>query len=279
MCSQHYTKNNIQEIHIEVICHTLDGAEILKRDLQKRPPAQKEKMRIFNAPPTVENTDIIEAIAKTYKAHRDEIQVLKSQRSRTSEDTKDWIVVMPIALGREVVMGGLTLGFRSCRVRPHTTVPRCTKCQSLEHPTRRCQNDYFCSNCGDKHAPSECNKAPKCINCKYSNREDGTNYPTDHKASDSFCPLYRDLYAEERKRLDSIFLPPQSYHQHPHNQEPQQGRGHFQEERPVQGPDHWFGPHPPPMFGLWPQFQWNTAYENFDAGEAARGGGPRHRQY
>lgn len=165
----------------------------MKRDLQRdnvlnrslsfiTKTARAEKFKIFNAPQNVEAEDIVTALLKTYRAYQDEIKILKSQRSSQDEDSKDWILVLPTELGRAAILGGITLGFRHCRVRPHTSIQRCIKCQSFVHSSRQCPNDHFCPTCGNRHEPRDCNKTPNCINCLYSKREDGTNYTLSYRA-------------------------------------------------------------------------------------------------
>lgn len=260
-----------KRFHIEVVCSTREGAVILKRDMQRdkilnrtlsftEKSAPAEKLRIFNAPHTVDAEDITNNILRTYKAYRDEINILKCQRSRQSDDSKDWIMVLPTELGRALVKDGLTLGFRHCRVRPHTSIRRCLRCQAFDHLTGKCSNPNYCPICGERHEPRDCEKAPRCINCLHSNRHRGTNYPTDHSASDFSCHSYKERYSEERQRLDYIFR-----YSLPH-QPPQEQNFHNSEEYPHSNSQmfwggHWPGP-PNQLFGHWPQFQRNDYYEN-----------------
>lgn len=272
--------------HIEIVCKNTEEAEILKKEMQGSrilnetlafitKQAHTEKMRIFNVPQSIDKEDVTQAILKTYKAYRDEIHILRSQRSRQDEESNDWILVLPIQLGRAAIRGGLTLGFRHCRVRPHTAVQRCLQCQAFDHPTRRCQNSPYCVNCGERHTPGSCDKPPRCINCVYSNRHRETNYPSNHRASDYNCPCYKEFYSEERQRLDNIFLdlpsPPLPADQ-----------GLFTMEDDFHRITPWhqggFWPGPPPHFGHWPQIQRNDQYENFEDAAARRGGNRRPRQ-
>lgn len=213
-------------------------------------------MIILAVPPQYTKDDIIEEFLKKYRAHRDEYHILTSQNSRKYPDTKNWIIVLPLDLGRAVVRGGLSLGIHHCQIRPHTSVQRCTTCQDYGHSYKNCGNNRFCMNCGDKHSEGPCDKRPGCANCKFNNDREGTNYNINHRANDPNCPIYRQVYDSERERLNDLFNIQQRRVQPPPPDHPAR-----QESYPYDnhgGLAHHWDPywqgHQTPMFGHWPHF-------------------------
>lgn len=111
-----------------------------------------------------------------FQDYEDEIIFLAAHKSKRNPDTKDWIIVLPMALGKTIVQeNGLTIGLHFCRVRTHTSVQRCRNCQDFSHSTKFYQNRTFCPNCSQKHEPRACDDKLMCINCIYSNNENGTH--------------------------------------------------------------------------------------------------------
>lgn len=275
-----------KQYHLEVVCKTPTAAEKIKRELQTNQKLNKhlvfltktahtEKMILLKAPPEYSEEHIKQSILKKYKAYRDEIKILAAQKSRKDPEAKDWILVLPLDLGRATVRGGIDLGVHHCNIRPHTSVQRCTKCQDYGHNQRRCENNAYCANCGEKHPPRECSDPPGCINCKISNRDDKTRHHIGHRANSTNCPIFRQVYGEERERLDSLFKFQQTTNPH------QQTR----EEPPYNhygGPPSFWSPpwtEPPQLFGHWPQFQSGEGFESFEQGSAPQRGGDRRPQY
>lgn len=202
---------------MEIKCKTEIDAYDLKRELQQNQSLNRtlvvinkntptHKMILLGVPEKITGAQIEENIQHNYYAREDEVKILTSFKSRRTPDAKDWILVMPRGLGKAIIAtDGLTLGLKFCRLRPHTSVQRCTKCQSFDHDRRRCRNKDYCPICGESHEPSDCNKPRGCVNCKAHNNDEGTKYKTNHSASDPTCPVFQAAYAYERERLDSLF--------------------------------------------------------------------------
>lgn len=270
-----------KQFHVEVICKNQDSADRLKREMQKNQTlnrdltfttktAHKEKMILLSVPSQYEESNITHAILNKYKAYRDEIQILASQKSKRDPDKKDWILVLPLDLGRATVRGGVTLGFQYCKIRPHTSIQRCANCQAFGHSYRKCENNRYCVNCGKKHEAGVCNDPIGCVNCFFNNKDEGTNYQTNHKASDSCCEVFRQIYCAERERLDNLFKPPQNMDNpsHPNDQE-NHPYGHLGGPSPNWGPQ-WFGP-PTELFGHWPPFHPDSGHENIPIANRSSG--------
>lgn len=65
------------------------------------------------------------------------LQYSKLSSQRKNPDTKTWIMVVPRVFGKSIVhVNGITIGLKFCRLRPHTSVQRCKKCQAFDLPTR-----------------------------------------------------------------------------------------------------------------------------------------------
>lgn len=72
----------------------------------------------------------------------------------------------------------------------HVVTLQCSKCLAFGHFARSCRRGVHCRKCAKEHATSECDNpdATSCVNCIHSNGA-GTNYDTNHRSSDSRCPV------------------------------------------------------------------------------------------
>ena len=183
--------------------------------LQKTTP--KHKIIILSVPSHLEKEYIHNTLTTTFSLKENTISILTSLRSKHPNHL-NWVVLAdePTAL-QLVHQNGVTMSHKFCYIRPHTSIPRCLKCQRLGHIAARCTQVAVCSNCCLQHdANTTCTSQPGCINCFLSNRDNKTAFLTDHQASFSSCQAYRTAYRRERARLDRIFgrreVPPRQQH-------------------------------------------------------------------
>lgn len=245
----------IRQHQMEIKCKSEADASYLKRELQQNQILNRTlvvlhktiptfKMILLDVPEQIKDTQIKENIQTNFQAREDELLFLTSFKSRKSQNTKNWIIVMPRGLGRAIIASnGLILGLKSCRLRPHTSVQRCTNCQAFDHDRKRCRSREYCSNCGDAHEPRACDLPHGCVNCLAHNNDEGTRFNTKHAASDPICPVFQAAYANERERLNSIFL--QSNPVEPPIQE-------FQHTEDFQHPPQWPARDWTPVYRHWP---------------------------
>lgn len=274
----HAERVTLHRFHLEIQCKTESDKNILIRELQKNKHLNRvltfvtqapdqHKMILLGVPETVDREHLHAHFTANYAAHPDEVILLKDLVNKRDNKKKDWIILMPRELGKTIIAEGeMTIGLKSCPLRPHTSIQRCTNCQSYKHPTKFCKNDPHCVSCGQKHSKRQCEEKPSCINCKELNATENTDYDIRHKASDSRCPIYSFRYSQERERLDSIFIPSQNppAFSNMATQQQQQQQHVSQQQRCPPPPFDW--PYPGPWNWIPP---W--AISAFDQG------GPQHR--
>lgn len=232
----HPEKVTLLNYHMEFLCKNKTDQVSLMREFQTHQKLNKEltfktqtpdqhKMILIGVPAQIPKTALEAELARNYNAHPDEVILLKDLKNKKDPGAKDWILLMPRELGQSLIADGdLILGLHNCPLRPHTSIQRCRNCQSLTHPTKFCQNEAHCANCGKKHPERQCDASPSCVNCLESNKYHDTHYDHWHRASDSGCPSYRIHYGRERERLDAIFnpfyrAPEECSVEHPHQQQ------------------------------------------------------------
>ncbi len=198
---------------VEVRCGTGEEAErlgpYLGEKLQQaiqvvnKQPRVK-KIIIFDVPESTCKDALEDLIKKQYQAET--VTVLSTQQAKRAMH-EHWVVQVNIRPARELLnRGSLQLGFRKLNVRSFVATRRCYNCQALgDHLAHQCKHHTYCSQCGGNHDMKDCpRKILKCINCSLYNQqhaEEGrikrsTKRPTDHAASDSYCPTYRALLTE-----------------------------------------------------------------------------------
>lgn len=230
---------------IEIECKTANDLLILKNDIHQHQALNRklsavpkalpqQKMILLQVPSHTTEDQIKTAVTTHYEVLPHEIMVLKTLQNRIVTETNDIILLMPKSLGHSIIEdGGLTLGLSTHMLRPHTTVPRCRKCQALTHIQRFCKREVpSCVNCGREHTDPNCGRPPRCVNCVFHNEQTDTNFDTHHKASDPSCDTYRKRYQEIRRQLDDEFThahrssatTSQQLPSSQHQQQAQQGR-------------------------------------------------------
>ena len=91
-----------------------------------------------------------------------------------------------------------------CKVYDHFHVKRCNNCQKFNHFKDKCEksNSSTCAHCSGNHASETCQNStkpgfiPTCFNCKSNNHPD-----TNHKASDTSCPMYKEAQNKLRNSI------------------------------------------------------------------------------
>lgn len=205
--------------HIEITCHTETEMKTLQQELSKnqqlnrhlnfiQKPMLLHKMILLGVPKHMTTENLYDTLERTYYITQADIQVLREQINRHNTDTKDIILLLPKSLGKAIISdGGVIIGLKTCKLRPHTSIQRCRRCQLFHHNERNCRaTSTICENCGNSHDDlTNCRATPHCINCERHNEHHGTRFNNRHKASDSSCPSFRSYYSQERERLDVLF--------------------------------------------------------------------------
>lgn len=245
--------------HVEITCNSEADMRQLQAELQSnrnintklnflQKAAQQNKMILLGVPASLGTQDLTKIIADTYHLPATDIFIIRDLPHRTNNDQKDVLLVIPSSLGRAIIEdGGIVLGLKTCRLRPHTTIVRCRNCQRFGHSMKACRaTTPTCARCGGSHAGENCSGPAKCINCTRHNHQYETNFDIRHQASDAGCRTYREAYNRERDRLDHFFNLRQ--------------RGPLLRDSPP--PHHLqFHPEPPPQF-LHPHEGWLDRQRN-----------------
>ena len=106
-----------------------------------------------------------------------------------------------------VLPSSIKTGF--CRMAVELYVPnplRCYKCQKFGHGSRACRGHLICYVCGsDEHESFDCERQPKCANCKGSHKADSKQCPSYIREAAIIKLKYKNniSFAEARKRYSA----------------------------------------------------------------------------
>lgn len=202
--------------HMELFCRTIEETQVVLSDLKSHTRISEElffsikslpyyRTILFGVPDGTTFEYIKSTLDGIYNYNPKEISFTKAVPSKRPS-SKDWHLILSKNLAMAIILdGGIPLGYNRCRLRPHTSVQRCRKCQRYGHIAKYCYNEMACDNCGELHHSETCNNPTSCLNCKRANHLFNANYRTNHKASASNCQTYKFEYDRERARLDEIF--------------------------------------------------------------------------
>lgn len=137
--------------------------QVLNRDLvfvSKTVP--KNKMILLGVPHQYVESQIKQAILTNFKAYEDEITFLAAHKSKRNSDTKNWIIVLPRALGKTIVQeNGLTIGLHFCRIR--MLQKRCSAAETIR--TFRTPQSFTKTELSAQTAPKNMNPGRATISC------------------------------------------------------------------------------------------------------------------
>ena len=204
---------------MEIVCKDTASMEIAKRSLQQNQKlnrdyncvaktVSKQKIIVLAVPSHLDKSYVHHTIVQTFHLKEDTISVLTSLKSR-SPNHNNWVILADEVTAKYLVhSNGANFSHKYCLIRPHTSLPRCLKCQRLGHLAARCTQAQACSTCSRNHTITEnntCDSRPTCINCWQSNQDRDTQYNYHHRPSSSECESYRAAYTRERARINRIF--------------------------------------------------------------------------
>lgn len=96
-------------------------------------------------------------------------------------------------------------------INPYTTMLPRRRCRGFRNPTKDCQLEAICDNCGNPHADGECRAAPHCVNFSHHNSKQITAFASNHNTSASTCTSYKPYDTARSQRFDCPFLPLRSH--------------------------------------------------------------------
>ncbi|KAI1287113.1 hypothetical protein HDE_10860 [Halotydeus destructor] len=95
-----------------------------------------------------------------------------------------------------VTTGELYFKYSKLRIKKHTHVTVCYKCQMYGHISTNCPNKTSCSYCAKEHSHKECENKSKpetliCSVCEQFNVINNATKPTNHRCHTGDCPHHR----------------------------------------------------------------------------------------
>lgn len=216
--SSHIEGTATKRFSVHLICKTRKQAESFKRELQQDKRFNRD-YSITSMPVDTHKVILIgvhkdhdeEYIQKTFVEHfnlqPNDLTIITSINGRFGN--KNWIVALPLSIAKQIVIiGGFKLGIQFIPVRPHTSVPKCTKCHLYTHTKKECEALQICINCGEHHGIKKgerCNDPPRCLPCTAMNTALGSYYPIDHPSGSRGCEAYNFFYTQQRDKVNQLF--------------------------------------------------------------------------
>lgn len=183
-----------------VKCRTQEELEVLKNVTEKSlagdytvdiPKLKSPKIKVVGYKGGGDKTEIEDNIRNQNEWIRpgDDFEITYIKEIRSKNCSTIFITCSPGMYTMALRAGRLCIGWERCQVYEDLGLLRCFKCQGYYHKSSVCNGSIACGKCAGDHDTSSCKSlSRKCVNCSAANGNYGTNYSTDHAASDAKCP-------------------------------------------------------------------------------------------
>lgn len=159
--------------------------------LSREPKERKPQFIVSGVDAEVKESEITSSLVQQNKLEAQPTEIKIMQKFNHGSTSTIIIETEPKVFQQLKEKKKVLLGWTSCPMRENLYLPRCNRCLQIGHTYRHCTNSVRCNNCSGTHEEQDCeNNNPECLNCKESNRKWNTNFDSNHKASDTNCPVY-----------------------------------------------------------------------------------------
>ncbi|KAI1303739.1 hypothetical protein HDE_02085 [Halotydeus destructor] len=140
--------------------------------------------------------ELKEHLCKKFPEHSEKIKVILLHKLR-SGDEQAAIVRVPKEVYKELMMMPvLYFKYSRLRIKKHTHVTMCYRCQMYGHISTNCSNKEHCSSCAGEHSHKQCphRSEPEhivCAVCQQYNTAGKSNKPVNHRCHSTDCPHHK----------------------------------------------------------------------------------------
>ncbi|KAI1286617.1 hypothetical protein HDE_10840 [Halotydeus destructor] len=140
--------------------------------------------------------ELKEHICRKFPEHSEKIKVILLHKLK-SGDEQAAIVRVPKEVYKELmIMPVLYFKYSRLRIKKHTHVTMCYKCQMYGHISTNCSNKEHCSFCAGEHSHKQCphRSEPEhivCAVCQQYNTAGKSNKPVNHRCHTTDCPHHK----------------------------------------------------------------------------------------
>ncbi|XP_072397385.1 uncharacterized protein [Diabrotica undecimpunctata] len=156
---------------LEKICNVKKVKEQFKSEFLRK---RKSMVIIYDIPSNEKEEDIVDKIHMQIFEGMSKKEFAEGFRIRFKTGPRGKLTVHYVAevfpdLRKRLISNRIFIGFFSVNAKDYIVVPKCVKCQDLDHVIKHCTKETACSHCGEGHAKKDCSKTGQprvCIPCK-----------------------------------------------------------------------------------------------------------------